>query len=566
MTSPTARLVRRAGLLLMLAAALAGFFLLISFLVAQISSGPSDLLAARPSEEKGIPMPNGAGLFTFAVAAIALILGIVALAAPRHWALRGGIPRPRRSLVVGALAAAVLVGAGLYLAFSGVLSQDIAYGEHQAQRKWVEPAGLLVLAGFFLSVAIVGIVNPRFLLAPLAVWLAVAIGFGFFDSPALAGLNLFERPSKLEEPAAYAAEVEKYRRREDPSAPMAAAVPWDVSLPLESGGVVLSRGDSEFVLVPGTSTGWNQSSVSNPLFEVTGAAHTSFLRSATGDVYENGEWTQLDPVEVTANPREAIPESVLGLIGDRLNEQIVPLQPHRLRRELLSRPLTPPDAVHVDQISVAPAGELDTFVPGVLPTSAVLLEVDAPGVYRPFSATFLAAEPVTGYRWDSWVAEFSESRLNQAGPADDATYLQLPEGLPSRARLLVLVREITHGLDSPYAKARAIEAHLVSEYAYSLPETGQQPVQPPAGSDPVDWFLFDSRVGGCGSFSTAFVVLARAAGVPARVVSGWAVGRYEGTQTVYGDQSHQWAEIALDSLGWVTFDLTPGGAPSRVVQ
>ena len=350
MTSPTARLVRRAGLLLMLAAALAGFFLLISFLVAQISSGPSDLLAARPSEEKGIPMPNGAGLFTFAVAAIALILGIVALAAPRHWALRGGIPRPRRSLVVGALAAAVLVGAGLYLAFSGVLSQDIAYGEHQAQRKWVEPAGLLVLAGFFLSVAIVGIVNPRFLLAPLAVWLAVAIGFGFFDSPALAGLNLFERPSKLEEPTAYAAEVEKYRRREDPSTPMAAAVPWDVSLPLESGGVVLSRGDSEFVLVPGTSTGWNQSSVSNPLFEVTGAAHTSFLRSATGDVYENGEWTQLDPVEVTTNPGAAIPESVLGLIGDRLNEQIVPLQPHRLRRELLSRPLTPPEAMHVDQI------------------------------------------------------------------------------------------------------------------------------------------------------------------------------------------------------------------------
>ena len=83
----------------------------------------------------------------------------------------------------------------------------------------------------------------------------------------------------------------------------------------------------------------------------------------------------------------------------------------------------------------------------------------------------------------------------------------------------------------------------MSEYAYSLPETGQQPVQPPAGSDPVDWFLFDSRVGGCNSFSTAFVVLARAAGVPARVVSGWAVGRYEGTQTVYGDQSHQWARL-----------------------
>ena len=153
----------------MLAAALAGFFLLISHLVVQVSSGPSDLLAAKPSEESGIPMPNGVGLFTFAVAAVSLVFGIAALAAPRNWVLRDGIPRPRRSLAVRVLAASVMIGAGLYLAFSGMLSQDIAYGEHQAQRKWVEPAGLLVLAGFFLSVANVGIVSPRFLLAPLAV-------------------------------------------------------------------------------------------------------------------------------------------------------------------------------------------------------------------------------------------------------------------------------------------------------------------------------------------------------------------------------------------------------------
>ena len=132
-------------------------------------------------------------------------------------------------------------------------------------------------------------------------------------------------------------------------------------------------------------------------------------------MYENGEWTQLDPVEVVASPGAAIPDSVLGLIGDRLDKQIAPLQPHRLRSELLARPLVVPDAVNVDQISVAPAGELDTFVPGVLPTSAVLMEIKAPGVYGPFSATFRATEPVTGYGWDSWVAEFSESQLGLSG-------------------------------------------------------------------------------------------------------------------------------------------------------
>ena len=359
----------------------------------------------------------------------------------------------------------------------------------------------------------------------------------------------------------YSADVEKYRRRGDPSA-LTAAVQWDMSLPLESGGVVLSRDDSEFVLVPGTSTGWNHSALSNPLLEVTGAAHTSFLRSATGDVYENGEWAQLDPVEVVANPGTAIPERVLGLIGERLNQQVPPLPPYRMQRELLALPIELPDTTNIDHISVAPAGELDAFVPGVLPTSGVLLEIKTPGVYSPFSATFRAEEPVTGYRWDSWVAEFSEDQLTQAGPAGDATYLQLPQGLSPGIKTLAI--DITAGLDSPYAKARAIEAHLESQYFYSVGEPGQRLVRPSFGSDPVEWFLFYSRVGGSDSFSTVFVVLARAAGVPARVVSGWAISRHEGTQTVNSDQAHQWAEIALDGLGWVTFNPTPGGAPSRV--
>ena len=101
--------------MLMLVAALAGFFFLLDLLVSLFSSGPPDLLAVNPSDDKTIGLPNGAGIFTFAIAAVAIIIGVVALASPQHWVLRRGVPRPRRSLAVGAVVALVVTGAGLYL-------------------------------------------------------------------------------------------------------------------------------------------------------------------------------------------------------------------------------------------------------------------------------------------------------------------------------------------------------------------------------------------------------------------------------------------------------------------
>lgn len=83
----------------------------------------------------------------------------------------------------------------------------------------------------------------------------------------------------------------------------------------------------------------------------------------------------------------------------------------------------------------------------------------------------------------------------------------------------------------------------------------------------MDWFLFDHQEGTCGVFSSAFVVMSRSIGIPARVVSGWAITPHPGTQTVYTDQAHQWAEVPFQGLGWITFEPTPeGGAPTRAAQ
>ena len=158
------------------------------------------------------------------------------------------------------------------------------------------------------------------------------------------------------------------------------------------------------------------------------------------------------------------------------------------------------------------------------------------------------------YSWVSKVIEFARQELVEATPASESTYTQLPDALPSRVNQLA--QEITAGIATPYEKAKAIETYLSSKYVYNF--AGPLDDNPlPLDRDPVDWFLFDRQVGTSGNFSSAFVVLARSIGIPARVVSGWVIGQMHESQTVFSDQAHQWAEVAFEDLGWVAFDPTP---------
>ena len=131
-------------------------------------------------------------------------------------------------------------------------------------------------------------------------------------------------------------------------------------------------------------------------------------------------------------------------------------------------------------------------------------------------------------------------------------------------RIQELAQRITSGYTSPYAKAKALEAYLKTQYTYRFADSPND--APPLGRDPVDWFLFDHREGTCGVFSSAFVVMARSVGIPARVVSGWVISQTANTQIVRANQAHQWAEVALEGIGWVTFEPTASGGPPTRVQ
>jgi len=92
-------------------------------------------------------------------------------------------------------------------------------------------------------------------------------------------------------------------------------------------------------------------------------------------------------------------------------------------------------------------------------------------------------------------------------------------------------------------------------------------LEPPLlGKNSIDEFLFDTRLGFCEHYSSAFVVVMRMAGIPARVVTGYQGGELNPVDrflTVRQSDAHAWAEVWLAGRGWVRVDPTAVVAPLR---
>ena len=145
--------------------------------------------------------------------------------------------------------------------------------------------------------------------------------------------------------------------------------------------------------------------------------------------------------------------------------------------------------------------------------------------------------------------------------------LDLPEGY--NPRTVALARRWRGEVDAdPRIPAGRKDAEIVqlalrmvrSDFAYTLDT-------PLLGRHTVDEFLFDVKAGFCEHFSSSFVVLMRAAGIPARVVTGYAGGYRNpigGYWLVRRSDAHAWAEVWLPRRGWVRVDPTAAVAPERI--
>ena len=159
------------------------------------------------------------------------------------------------------------------------------------------------------------------------------------------------------------------------------------------------------------------------------------------------------------------------------------------------------------------------------------------------------------YQVSSLVPLPSASQLRQAGQHYPdwvlSRYLALPSEVPERVKSLAL--ELTADQPTPYDRAKAIETYLRKiPYTLDLP-------YPPQNRDLTDYFLFDLRKGYCDYYATAMVVLARAAGIPARLAVGYATGEYNlnsGRFFVTQADAHSWVEVYFPEIGWVPFEPT----------
>jgi hypothetical protein len=144
---------------------------------------------------------------------------------------------------------------------------------------------------------------------------------------------------------------------------------------------------------------------------------------------------------------------------------------------------------------------------------------------------------------------------------DREHYLQLPQ-LPTR--ILALSDSLTRGLETRYDKVVSVQGWLERNLGYTtdLPATPRDAT--------LESFLFERREGHCEYFSTAMVVLLRAAGIEARNVTGFLGGSWSelgNYLAVTQNEAHSWVEVWFPAYGWVPFDPTPaGGGEGRVAD
>jgi transglutaminase-like putative cysteine protease len=144
-------------------------------------------------------------------------------------------------------------------------------------------------------------------------------------------------------------------------------------------------------------------------------------------------------------------------------------------------------------------------------------------------------------------------------------YLALPPGTNPRTAALAAEMRAQPALANADTQAfvrAALQRLRTGGYTYTL-EPGIY------GNDTADEFWFDRKQGFCEHIASAFVVLMRGLGVPARIVTGYQGGELNSVDKFWvlrQSDAHAWAEVWQEGVGWMRVDPTGAVSPGRVGQ
>lgn len=170
-------------------------------------------------------------------------------------------------------------------------------------------------------------------------------------------------------------------------------------------------------------------------------------------------------------------------------------------------------------------------------------------------AALSAFNYLSEYRVTSRVVEPDPASLN-ASPQNYDEALRRRYILTEREpKLVALMEQAVAGKTGPYDRAEAIRQFVANRCVYTL-----EARRVPDDRDAVEFFLNDSREGYCDLYASAVALLARYAGLPARVATGFSPGETDpdnpGAFLLRESHRHAWPEIYFEGYGWLPFDAT----------
>jgi len=142
----------------------------------------------------------------------------------------------------------------------------------------------------------------------------------------------------------------------------------------------------------------------------------------------------------------------------------------------------------------------------------------------------------------------SATQEDLVAPASLQRFLEPDRRVPLQGVITELSRQVTHGINDPLAKARAIYNYVIANMRYDKSGTGW-------GNGDAIWACTAKR-GNCTDFHSLFIGMMRAAGIPARFEIGFPLPAEQAEQDSAIPGYHCWAEFYVEPYGWIPVDAS----------